>query len=81
MKLSIQRLTRAVNHFTTAVKKLMEDQSEEKVIAHFAKSSSKELFQILDVCEQLEEYEICHIVSRAIKIQEETIKLKEEVAA
>ena len=81
MKLSIQRLTKAVNHFTTAVKKLMEDQTEERVIAHFAKSPPKELFQILDVCEQLEEYEICHIVSRAIKSQEDAIKLKEQVAA
>ena len=49
----------------------MESQTEEKVIAHFAKSPSKELIQILDVCEQLEEYEICHIVSSAIKHKEQ----------
>ena len=49
----------------------MESQTEEKVIAHFAKSPSKELLQILDVCEQLEEYEICHIVSSAIKHKEQ----------
>lgn len=57
----------------------MEDQSEAKVIAHFAKSPSKELVQILDVCEQLEEYEICHIVSSAIKHKEQ--KDKTAVAA
>lgn len=68
--MSTQRLNRAVNHFTTAVKKLMQDQAEEKVIAHFAKSPSTELFQILDICEQLEEYEICHIVSSAIKTKQ-----------
>ena len=68
--MSKQRLNRAVNQFTTAVKNLMLNQTEEKVIAHFAKSPSKELMQILDVCEQLEEYEICHIVSCALKHQE-----------
>lgn len=85
-KVSKQRLNHAVNQFTTAVKDLMQNQTEEKVIAHFAKSPSKELIQILDVCEQLEEYEICHIVSCAIKHQElstdkvETLS-KEQVAA
>ena len=49
----------------------MQDQTEAKVIAHFAKSPSKELIQILDVCEQLEEYEICHIVSSALKHREQ----------
>jgi hypothetical protein len=68
---STQRLNRAVSQFTLAVKNLMESQTEEKVIAHFAKSPSKELIQILDVCEQLEEYEICHIVSSAIKHKEQ----------
>ena len=68
--MSTQRLYRAVNHFTVAVKDLMQTQSEEKVIAHFVKSPSRELHQILDVCEQLEEYEICHIVSCAIKHKE-----------
>jgi hypothetical protein len=70
---SKQRLNRAVNQFTTAVKNLMENQTEEKVIAHFAKSPSKELIQILDVCEQLEEYEICHVVSSAIKYKEQSV--------
>ena len=69
--MSTQRLNRAVSQFTLAVKNLMESQTEEKVIAHFAKSPSKELIQILDVCEQLEEYEICHIVSSAIKHKEQ----------
>ena len=49
----------------------MESQPEEKVIAHFAKSPSGELSQILEICEQLEEYEICHIVSSAIKSKEQ----------
>ena len=71
IELTTQRLNRAVNQFTFAVKKLMQTQTEEKVIAHFVKSPSKELFQILDVCEQLEEYEICHIVSCAIKHKEQ----------
>lgn len=83
--MSKQRLHKAVNQFTTAVKNLMENQTEEKVIAHFAKSPVAELFQILDVCEQLEEYEICHIVNCAIKHQQLTPKekviIKEPVAA
>ncbi|MBC7744069.1 MAG: hypothetical protein H7096_03120 [Flavobacterium sp.] len=66
-----QRLNLAVNQFTIAVKTLMDTQTKEKVIAHFVKSPSKELLQILDVCEQLEEYEICHIVSSAIKYKEQ----------
>lgn len=49
----------------------METQTEERVIAHFAKSPAQELSQILDICEQLEEYEICHIVSSAIKSKEQ----------
>ena len=68
--MSVQRLNKAVNQFTTAVKGLMETQSEDRVIAHFAKSPSEELSQILDICEQMEEYEICHIVSSAIKHKE-----------
>ena len=84
--MSKQRLFRAVNQFTPAVKNLMDNQTEEKVIAHFARSPMKELVQILDVCEQLEEYEICHIVSRAIKHKELTVNQelpvsKEPVAA
>ena len=64
----------------------MDNQTEDKVIAHFAKSPMKELVQILDVCEQLEEYEICHIVSCAIKHKESGINQalplsKEPVAA
>jgi hypothetical protein len=66
-----QRLNKAVNQFTIAVKSLMETQTDEKVIAHFVKSTTKDLIQILDVCEQLEEYEICHIVSCAIKNKEQ----------
>ena len=83
--MSKQRLHKAVNQFTTAVKNLMENQTEEKVIAHFAKSPKAELFQILDVCEQLEEYEICHIVNCAIQHQKlalnQKVIAKEQVAA
>lgn len=69
--MNIKRLNKAINHFTTAVKSLMETQPEEKVIAHFAKSPSGELSQILEICEQLEEYEICHVVSSALKSKEQ----------
>ena len=71
IEVTTQRLNRAVNQFTIAVKNLMKTHSEEKVIAHFVKSPSQELIQILDVCEKLEEYEICHIVSSAIKHKEQ----------
>lgn len=71
IEMTTKRLHRAVNQFTIAVKNLMETQPEEKVIAHFVKSPSQDLIQILDVCEQLEEYEICHIVACAIKHKEQ----------
>ena len=66
-----KRLIRAVDQFTTAVKALMKNQTEDKVIAHFAKSPSGDLAQLLEICEQLEEYEVCHIVSSALKQQQE----------
>lgn len=70
-KLKTKRLIRAVDQFTTAVKALMRQQSEDKVIAHFAKSPSADLAQLLEICEQLEEYEVCHVVSSALKQQQE----------
>lgn len=70
--MSRQRLDEALQRFTAAVKHVLETEPKEQVIEHFLQSSPTELQQILKVCEQIEEYEICAVLFKALKEQEAT---------
>ena len=65
--MSNPRLNQALDKFAMAVKLVMKTQSKAHIVDHFAKTPPDELQQILSVCEQLEEYEICDILATAMK--------------
>ncbi len=65
--LNNHRLSQALNQFAIAVKQVMKTQPKLHIVEHFLKTPPDELEEILCVCEQLEEYEICDILLTAIK--------------
>lgn len=61
-----EKLNKAINRFSDAIKHVIRTVPTEHIINHLAKTSHIELQQMLVACEQLEEYEMCVPISKAL---------------
>jgi hypothetical protein len=65
--MSYNRLGDAVERFSIAIKHAMGSLPKESLIQYFATSSGINLEEILNISEQMEEYELCDIILQALK--------------
>lgn len=57
----------AIDRFSIAIKHAIRVLPKESIIEYFAASSGINLEEILTVSEQMEEYELCDVLARALK--------------
>lgn len=65
--MSYNRLGVAVDRFSIAIKHAMGALPKESLVEYFAGTSDIDLEEILNVSEQMEEYELCDVIARALK--------------
>jgi hypothetical protein len=61
-----EQLTEAIKRFSLAIKHVIQTVPKELIVNHLANTPHDELQQMLITCEQLEEYEMCEPISKAL---------------
>ena len=63
-------LNEAIDRFSAAISDVIKTVPQEHIIDHLKKTHSEELQQMLEVCEQLEQYELCNFILKALQQKE-----------
>lgn len=76
-----EQLNQAINRFSVAIKHVIKTVPTEHIVNHLANTSQQELQQMLSACEQLEEYEMCTPISKALAQKRNLTNSKQQLVA
>lgn len=66
-RMSYNKLGIATDRFSVAIKHALGALPKESIIEYFASTSDIDLEEILSISEQMEEYELCDVIAKALK--------------